>query len=177
MGSWEWDIHADRLRANDAVAEMLCVAPEQVTSGISLARFADCIHPDDRDEVMRRMRQNAADGASVVAEFRLIARDGTERWVLVRGRYDLDEAGRPIRGQGILVDMTGSRLSDRPYGRQIGSASAHPLERAVDHCLSARDAIAETDERFLMKLVDMLLLELGRQLTKLIQKERRQRLS
>ncbi|WP_157063921.1 hypothetical protein [Methylobacterium tarhaniae] len=48
-----------------------------------------------------------------------------------------------------------------------------PLEHVVDQCLSMRDHIAELEKPFLLRLTDMLLLELGRELAALKQIEDR----
>jgi hypothetical protein len=177
IGTWNWNVSLRLLYADEPAARILGVDPERARGGVTLSAFAECIHPDDRAEVIERMQSNASHGGSVVAEFRLRSADGEDRWVLARGHYDLDHAGRPLRGRGVLIDMTGSRLSDHAFGQRLGPSPAHPLERAADHCLSARDAIAETEFPFLLKLVDMLLLELGRQLAKLTLMERRRRMS
>ncbi|KMO41561.1 hypothetical protein VQ02_05100 [Methylobacterium variabile] len=164
VGSWEWNIRADRLYADDHVAQLLGSNIYATEAGTPLSGFAACIHPDDRAAVIERMMNGAAKGVAFVAEFRIVTASGEMRWVLARGRYDLGESGEPLRGRGILLDMTGSRLSDQPYGCRIGSPPEDPLERAADHCLAARKAIQEADRPFLLKLVDMLLLELGRTL-------------
>lgn len=172
-GAWEWDVVNDRLQADEYVHEILWASARQRSEGGTLAELAACIHPDDRDAVITRMKTNASEGAAFIAEFRVCSASGDTRWVLARGRYELDEAGRPLRGRGILLDITGAHLSESSYGQRIEQLQAHhPLEQAADHCLSARDAIAEADQPFLLKLADMLLLELGRCLSRLANAER-----
>ncbi|KMO34211.1 hypothetical protein VQ02_19430 [Methylobacterium variabile] len=177
-GAWEWDVANDRLRADEYVHQILWASTRQRSEGGTLAEFAACIHPDDRDAVIKRMKTNASEGAAFIAEFRVCSAEGDMRWVLARGRYELDEAGRPLRGRGILIDITGASLSENQYGQRIEEPQAcHPLERAADHCLSAREAILEADQPFLLKLADILLLELGRCLGRLVKTERDRRMN
>jgi len=177
-GAWEWDIVNDRLRSDEYVHEILWANAGQRDGGSTLAEFAACIHPDDRDAVVARMKANASQAGAFIAEFRVCSSKGDTRWVLARGRYDLDESGRPLRARGILIDITGASLSENQYGQRIeGAQACHPLERAADHCLSAREAILEADQPFLLKLADMLLLELGRCLSLLAKTERHRRMN
>ncbi|WP_167350067.1 PAS domain-containing protein [Methylobacterium platani] len=169
---------SDRLWSDDYVHGTLWASAEQRARGGTLADFAACIHPDDRDAVIARMTANASQGAAFIAEFRVRSAKGDVRWVLARGRYELDETGRPLRGRGILLDITGAHLSEVSYDQRIEAPQAcHPLERAADQCLSVREAIAEAGQPFLLKLTDMLLLELGRCLAVLARKERRSRMN
>ncbi|WP_288588327.1 PAS domain-containing protein [uncultured Methylobacterium sp.] len=178
VGAWEWDIVNDQLWSDSYVHEMLWASAEQREGGGTLAEFAACIHPDDREAVVGRMKTNASQGAAFIAEFRVCSARGDVRWVLARGRYELDEAGRPLRGRGILFDITGAHLSETSYDQQIEMPQAcHPLERAADYCLSVRHVIAEANQPFLLKLTDMLLLELGRCLAGLARKERHIRIN
>lgn len=178
VGAWEWDIVNDQMWSDSYVHEMLWASAEQRKSSSTLAEFATCIHPEDREAVIARMKSNASQGAAFIAEFRVCSAKGNVRWVLARGRYDLDEAGRPLHGRGILLDITGAHLSETSYDQRIEALQAcHPLECAADHCLSMRQVIAEANQPFLLKLADMILLELGRCLASLARKERSSRLN
>src|SRR5690606_1426784 len=48
--------------------------------------------------------------AGETTEFRIVKPDGDTRWILARGRTELDENGRPVRVSGIFRDVTGYRV-------------------------------------------------------------------
>jgi hypothetical protein len=58
------------------------------------------------------------------------------------------------------------RVCDTPSSN-LDCQAQHPLERAAEHCLAARKAIQELPEPLLHRMSDMLLLEVGRALSKL----------
>ncbi len=63
------------------------------------------VHPDDR----AMMEGSAARGEPHAAIYRLIARDGHEVWVQDQARLVLDDEGRPVYWQGVLIDVTEQR--------------------------------------------------------------------
>lgn len=68
--------------------------------------FFALIHPDDRQQVMRAAEQ-AKNGKTLYSEeYRMIASDGTVRWLNSQGRVYLDQNGQGIRIIGVSVDMT-----------------------------------------------------------------------
>jgi PAS domain S-box-containing protein len=54
------------------------------------------------------------EGAPYEVEYRAAAPapDGGERWLLARGRVERDAAGRPLRGAGVLLDITARRRAE-----------------------------------------------------------------
>ncbi len=166
VGTWSWDIAGDRMQADDVAGSLFGADLDRLTKGVPLRVFATCIHPDDRDAVLARMHQGAAQGGSFVAEFRVRDADGRTLWVLARARYERDRHGRPARAHGILVDMTGSALSEAAYDHCVDARPDCPLEQAAEACIAARDALVAADRPFLLRILDMLLLELGREIGK-----------
>src|SRR5439155_21230827 len=63
------------------------------------------VHPNDR----ALMEASAARGEPHAATYRLIARDGHEVWVQDQARLVLDDEGRPVYWQGVLIDVTEQR--------------------------------------------------------------------
>lgn len=172
VGQWDWDIPNDCVYADTLVALLFNVDPDGAQTGAPLTDFAAGVHADDRARVVSLIDQCAQDGASYVAEYRVCSADGQTRWVLARGRFSRDDAGRPLRGQGIIVDITQTRLAETAYvARGLTSDTSlepagfeTPLEQAADHLLAARHAVDRSDHRRLQVLLDMALLEAGKEL-------------
>jgi PAS domain S-box-containing protein len=104
LGSWEWDIGADRLTWSDELFAMFGVSPSEFepTYEAYLAR----LDPDDRrlaQELVGRCRET---GEPYVFDHRVTGSDGSIRWVQGRGRAVRDETGRVARLQGTAQDVT-----------------------------------------------------------------------
>ena len=177
VGTWSWDIAADRMHADPVAGGLFGADLDRLAKGAPLRVFAACIHPDDRDAVIARMHQGAAQGGSFVAEFRVRDAEGRTLWVLSRARYERDRHGRPARAHGSLVDMTGSALSETAYGHCVDAQPDCPLEQAAEACIAAREALVAADRPFLLRILDMLLLELGREIGKGLRRAALRRLS
>jgi PAS domain S-box-containing protein len=71
----------------------------------------ECVHPDDREQYLNALRELRQEGESC-AEYRVVRPDGTIRWVLDHGRLVRDEAGRPVRVDGFISDITSRKLAE-----------------------------------------------------------------
>jgi diguanylate cyclase (GGDEF)-like protein len=81
--------------------------------GVSRASFVvrpyslwDFDHPDDVAAVTRAIEAARRDRTLYEIEHRIVRPDGTERWVVERGRYSYDDAGTPIAIAGTVLDTT-----------------------------------------------------------------------
>jgi len=64
------------------------------------------IHPDDRERVLAEVSRTHMTGEDFRLEYRLIAADGREVWVLDETTVVRDENYRPIVLQGFIIDIT-----------------------------------------------------------------------
>ncbi|MFE1598953.1 PAS domain-containing protein [Methylobacterium sp. ID0610] len=180
IGTWDWDIQANRLYIDDVLARLYGVDLDQAKTGLPFEQYAASIHPQDREWLLPYVANAIKQSGLWIAEYRTCPRDGDVRWVLARGQFYHDAAGRPIRSWGIMVDITNRKLDGHGFAGELTPRAGHPLEQlehAADLCLSAREAILEAGRPFLVKLTDMLLLELGRELSRLARTDRRRRLN
>jgi PAS domain S-box-containing protein len=69
-------------------------------------RFADVMHPDDRERVAAERRRARERGEPFRMEYRLIARDGAARLFLDEAEVVYDETGEQRFRLGVLVDIT-----------------------------------------------------------------------
>ena len=63
-------------------------------------------HPADRDRMLAEFERAAAKGQRFVCEYRMIARDGSLKWVHDEAVAVGDSAGKPAMMQGVLLDVT-----------------------------------------------------------------------
>jgi PAS domain S-box-containing protein len=85
---------------------------------LTLSEYVARIHPEDRERIValiRRAHDPTGDGSYDV-EHRVIAGDGTPRWIRVRSRTFFGGAGvsrRPVRTVGALMDVTENKQIER----------------------------------------------------------------
>jgi PAS domain S-box-containing protein len=68
--------------------------------------WVQILHEEDREWVLGQTQQAMAQGKENDYEYRVIARDGSVRWLHDRGRFVCNELGKLICWQGILLDVT-----------------------------------------------------------------------
>ncbi|MCW8139526.1 MAG: PAS domain-containing protein, partial [Planctomycetota bacterium] len=73
--------------------------------------WARSLHPEDREEVVRRCREHTARRESHTLEYRAVAADGRTVWLRDQVRYE-EEPGRPARLRGLMVDITEQRRAE-----------------------------------------------------------------
>ena len=71
------------------------------------------IHEEDREWVFNITRASTRSGEKVEYEYRVIAADGSIRWVRDQGCLIRDESGKVIHRQGVMADITEHRLADQ----------------------------------------------------------------
>jgi len=105
-GSWDWDIPNRCFTADARFAALHVLDPIEAAKGLPPEAFFAAIHPDDRPR-MRLAVGGVLNGAEIFSkEYRLLASDGSVRWVLARGRCHFDDDGRPVRFNGVVIDIT-----------------------------------------------------------------------
>ncbi len=112
VGTWDWDVQADRLVADERFARIYGVDPERARAGAPLAEFFGRIHEADTERLEVAVAAALESGEPFAEEYRLVAPDGAVRWVLAQGRCILDGDGRPLRFPGITFDITELKNSE-----------------------------------------------------------------
>ncbi len=121
MGSWEVDVATGHIEWDEGPYRIFGVDP--VTFQPTVERIEAMMHPEDRD------RSSVADlvaqgGSRFQVEFRIIRPSGEVRWCYGAGIISRDLAGKPVRMNGVTVDITDRKRAEE---RQV------LLAREVDH--------------------------------------------
>lgn len=82
------------------------------------------LHPEDRERVLSETQAALDAGRSVEYEYRMIAKDGSTRWVHDRGDFVLGADGKPVAWRGIMLDVTGRREAERALAHERGFLAA-----------------------------------------------------
>jgi PAS domain S-box-containing protein len=103
MGTWDWDLITNQLQWSDNLERIHGLPPG--TFDGTFASYEREVHPDDRERVLASTRRALAEGVPHEVEYRIVAPDGTVRWVEGHGRVEF-EGGRPIRMSGVCMIVT-----------------------------------------------------------------------
>jgi PAS domain S-box-containing protein len=104
MGSWEWEIAADRVTWSDELYRIYGVTPDGVTG--SYGSYLDKVHADDRARVGRVIETALTERRPWSLDYRIVRPDGDLRMIHARGEIVLDENGRPAVVHGTCQDVT-----------------------------------------------------------------------
>jgi PAS domain S-box-containing protein len=78
--------------------------PEQ--SPIRTGTFLNCVHPRDKQEVVRAIGKALVGKQSYNIDHRIVWPDGSVRFIHGEAAVTFDKAGRPIRMLGTVQDIT-----------------------------------------------------------------------
>jgi two-component system sensor histidine kinase/response regulator len=108
---------------------------DEIEAADVAALAADLVHPDDRAALeAARLDHLAGRTESLEAEVRLRHRDGSYHWLLVRGKAERDEEGRPVRLIGSSVDISDLKRTEREL--LLAKEVAEAANRAKDEFLA-----------------------------------------
>jgi PAS domain S-box-containing protein len=105
LGFFEHDHGVDSLFWSSGARTILGMGPDEV---ISYELVASMTHPDDRERAMAtvaRAHDPRGDG-SMAMQSRIIRRTGEVRHVSIKSQTRFDEAGRPLKTVGTVMDIT-----------------------------------------------------------------------
>jgi len=116
IGTWSWDVQADRFYGDASVARIFAVEPKDVAGG-PLVRLVETIHPDDRSRVEELVRRAVRSGDRYEADYRVAQRDGSWKWVTARGQVECDSEGQAVRFPGVIIDITDWKRAEEDLAR------------------------------------------------------------
>ena len=107
---------------------------------LTLQRFLEFIHVDDRDRVYRAVQDVKGPMERLLVEYRLLSADGTVHWVVSRGRLQVNESGEPYCLTGATVDITERKLMEEQL-REHNSEIEKLKRRVVSENLYLQEEI------------------------------------
>lgn len=107
LGLWDWDVASGKVVWSDEHFRLEGYEVGEVVP--SYRAWADRIHPDDREATEAALNAAMEHMHEFGREFRVVHPDGSVHWLNGRGRFFYDEAGRPLRMIGAIMDTTERR--------------------------------------------------------------------
>ncbi|MEI9898505.1 MAG: CHASE domain-containing protein [Chthoniobacter sp.] len=117
MGTWDWDLAAQRLLWSPETERMFGLEPGTFDGKIET--YLGFLYPDDRERVGIIIRHALETAGETGADYdlRIMRPDGTMRWIVARGAVLRDVLGKPVRMLGTVMDITHQRLAEEERSR------------------------------------------------------------
>jgi len=111
VGVWDWNIQTNEFYLDPNVKRILGYNDDEIPDDINV--WTTYIYPDDLQPVMEAAQAHLEGGTpEYVFEHRMIHKDGSIRWILVRGKAIRDEQGHAIRIIGTDTDITDRKQAE-----------------------------------------------------------------
>ncbi len=110
VGSWEWNVEANRVTWSDELYRIHGREPGSLA--VTYEEFLGHVHPSDRARIEAAVQGALRAGGSFHYEYRLVRPDGTMRMVATEGQVEVDERGAPASMRGVCQDVTERRQAE-----------------------------------------------------------------
>jgi len=110
-GIWEWDLRTNKNVWSDELWRVYGLEPHNYEP--SYETWRNTIHPDDRLQAEQAVQTAAKNATNLKAEWRVVDRDGSLRWLMSRGKPIFDAQGRVERFLGVVIDITERKLAEQ----------------------------------------------------------------
>jgi PAS domain S-box-containing protein len=137
MGTWEIDLKTGKVSASDAMLDLWGVSRDDFRDERSDLQCK--VHPDDLEKMRTAIDDAIRSRTIYELEYRILPKQGVERWVLSRGRCTYDPGSDlPSRFSGVVFDITEKKTRDH-----LISVSAHELLTPISSIKLQMDAIRQ----------------------------------
>jgi PAS domain S-box-containing protein len=136
-GAWAWDLRTNENTWSDELWKLYGVNRQSAPA--STEAWFRSIHPDDRSATEATVQEAVHHGGELWAEWRVNTADGSERWLMSRGRPERDAAGVAVKYLGIVLDITERkqmqetlRQSEEKYRNLFNNAEVGMFRTRID---------------------------------------------
>ena len=123
MGSWEWDIVADRIVWSPGLFRIYGLTPN-IQSVAKYEDYVSRLHPDDRDRIQEVVSHSRRSGEPFVHVHRIVWPSGEVRTVLGRGEVVRAPDGAPLRMVGTAQDISERLQIEREIAARLAAEAA-----------------------------------------------------
>ena len=110
MGSWEWDVRANRLTWSDEMYRIYGLTPDDFNA--TFEGYLERLHFDDRERVQATITRALADHRPFFFQERIVRPDGKTRLLDSQGEVVTDGDGDVVRMVGVCHDVTERRQAE-----------------------------------------------------------------
>ena len=110
LGIWDWDLQTNVVQWSEGIYRLLGAVPYSFPP--SAAWWKERLLPEERERVLREFEAIVARGGHFSQEFRIRGMDDSIVWIASIGTVDQDEDGKPVRMQGVNIDITARKEAE-----------------------------------------------------------------
>jgi PAS domain S-box-containing protein len=143
-GTFRWNFADGSIIWDDALHALFGLEQGE---GMTYEKFISLVHPEDRDAVQEACRQCVSRGFDGGMEYRIVLKDGGERWILEKGLTYKDAGGKPLYMTGACVDISERKEAELALRRLNETLEERVAQRTAELHAAHRQLIAETKQR------------------------------
>ncbi len=103
-GIWEWNLQTNQNIWSEELWSVYGLEPYSAEP--SYDTWLKTIHPDDQQRAAQTVQDAAKNETELNAEWRVVDKDGTQRWLMSRGQPLRNSDGQAVRFIGTVLDIT-----------------------------------------------------------------------
>jgi len=112
--------------------------------GSTMDAYFSRVHPQDVDRVRDELQEAVAQGQTTLThDYRVVAPEGSERWLAAHAEIVRDETGRAVRVRGVVQDITQRKRAERDL-RHLNAELEARVAAAVEEKSRALHILNET---------------------------------
>jgi PAS domain S-box-containing protein len=138
IGTWFWDLPADRFTVDEGFAQAFGLDPALGREGLKLAQVIGAVHPDDKPGVIEAIAGAVRKGGPYAHQHRVMRSDGRYYWIEANGRVDLAADGTPLGFPGVVLDVERRRAVEAERDR--AAAALRTLNETLEQRVAERTA-------------------------------------
>jgi PAS domain S-box-containing protein len=145
IGTWEWEVGANRVFWSEELYRIYGLSLEQFAGTIEA--FSAQLHPEDREASLAVVRHALATGEPFDFRERIIRPDGEVRVLHSQGEVVRDADGKAVRLFGVCQDVTEQTVAEQRARRAGAEAETervlHAMATLLPVCEAARAVARE----------------------------------
>jgi len=138
IGTWFWDVQADRFTGDDALATAFGLDPGLGHSNLTLDQVTETVHPDDRAGLLEAIANALKRGGPYIHQYRTRRHDGNYYWLEANGRVELGPDGKALNFPGVLIDIEQRRSVEAERDKATSDLKA--LNETLEQRVAERTA-------------------------------------
>jgi PAS domain S-box-containing protein len=106
VGSWELDISTNEVFWSAELYRIFGYKPYEIK--MDFKRYLEHLLPGFSEEIKHSIEKSITESQPYEVKHKIVAKDGSEKWILGKGKVEKDKTGKPKKLKGIAIDITES---------------------------------------------------------------------
>lgn len=146
IGTWFWDIPADKFSVDDAFARAFGLELSADGFGPTMQQIVETVHPDDKAGLIEAVEKALHQGGAYAHQYRTRRADGGYYWLEANGRVEMGSDGKAKSFPGVILDIDQRRSIEAERDRVTKELRA--LNETLEQRVSERTSeLMRTEEQ------------------------------